>query len=413
MNERALRQLAHVPRLAIQAASSETARDTNRTIILELIRLAGAVSRADLARLSGLQKSTVSAIVEELLESRWICEGETGFSKHGRRPMMLGVNNELGVAILDLHPGNAIVAISDFSGKFLVQENVPISSEPQRSITQLLAAIKRVSHTEPKKAVQGIGISVPGRVDRVTGQLAFAPNLRWGRFDIRKAIADGTGLPVEIENAANLIILAERWFGSLSGVQDAVAINVSEGIGTGILAGGHLISGWNGMAGEFGHMQIDAAGLLCGCGNRGCWETLASNQAALRYYRKLKGKVPDPFSYRHLLVDAEDQRPEAVETLRYQFIQIARGLQTIVAGLSPEVVLFAGDIVSVWPYFSGILKEEIPKNLNAELPRIITTADFGMARMRGALALVLQHHFSPVSSRSVPRRMAVGDSARP
>jgi transcriptional regulator of PTS gene len=413
MNERALRQLAHVPRLAIQAASSETARDTNRTIILELIRLAGAVSRADLARLSGLQKSTVSAIVEDLLESRWICEGETGFSKHGRRPMMLGVNNELGVVILDLHPGNAIVAVSDFSGKFLVQENVPISSEPQRSITQLLAAIRRVSHTEPKKAVQGIGISVPGRVDRVTGQLAFAPNLRWGRFDIRRAIAEGTGLPVEIENAANLIILAERWFGSLSGVQDAVAINVSEGIGTGILAGGHLISGWNGMAGEFGHMQIDAAGLLCGCGNRGCWETLASNQAALRYYRKLKGKVPDPFSYRHLLVDAEDQRPEAVETLRYQFIQIARGLQTIVAGLSPEVVLFAGDIVSVWPYFSGILKEEIPKNLNAELPRIITTADFGMARMRGALALVLQHHFSPVSSRSVPRRMAVGDSARP
>jgi predicted NBD/HSP70 family sugar kinase len=270
-----------------------------------------------------------------------------------------------------------------------------------------------VSHTEPKKAVQGIGISVPGRVDRITGQLAFAPNLRWGRFDIRKAIADGTGLPVEIENAANLIILAERWFGSLSGVQDAVAINVSEGIGTGILAGGHLISGWNGMAGEFGHMQIDAAGLLCGCGNRGCWETLASNQAALRYYRKLKGKVPDSFSYRHLLVDAEDQRPEAVEALRYQFLQIARGLQTIIAGLSPEVVLFAGDIVAVWPYFSTILTEEMPKNLYAELPRIITTADFGMARLRGALALVLQHHFSPASSRSVPRRMAVGDATRP
>jgi hypothetical protein len=76
-------------------------------------------------------------------------------------------------------------------------------------------------------------------------------------------------------------------------------------------------------------------------------------------------------------------------------------------------VLFAGDIVSVWPYFSGILTEEIPKYLNTELPRIITTADFGMARLRGALALVLQHHFSPVSSRSVPRRMAVGDATRP
>src|SRR6204780_5928240 len=267
MNERALRQLAHVPRLAIQVSSAETARVTNRTIILELIRLAGAVSRADLARLSGLQKSTVSAIVEELLVTRWICEGETGFSKHGRRPLLLGVNNELGVVILDLHPGNAIVAISDFSGNFLVQENVPISSQPHRSIIQLLAAIKRVSNTEPKKAIQGVGISVPGRVDPLTGRLAFAPNLKWGPFDIRKAIADGTGLPVEIENAANVIILAERWFGSLSGVQDAVAINVSEGIGTGILAGGHLISGWNGMAGGVWHMPGEAGGGFFGWGN--------------------------------------------------------------------------------------------------------------------------------------------------
>jgi predicted NBD/HSP70 family sugar kinase len=408
MNERALRQLAHVPRLAIQASSSETARDTNRTIILELIRLAGAVSRADLARLSGLQKSTVSAIVEELLETRWICEGETGFSKHGRRPLMLEVNNELGVVILDLHPGNAIVAVSDFRGRFLAQENVPISSAPQRSITQLLAAIKRVSNAEPKKAIQGVGISVPGRVDRLTGRLAFAPNLRWGPFDIGKAIADGTGLPVEVENAANLVVLAERWFGSLSGVQDAVAINVSEGIGTGILAAGHLISGWNGMAGEFGHMPVEAGGLLCGCGNRGCWETVASNQAALRYYRKLKGKVPASFTYRHLLIDAENKKPEATAALRYQFVQLARGLHTILAGLSPEVVLFAGDIVAVWPYFSGILAEEVSKSLNAKLPRIITAADLGMARLRGALALVLQHHFSPTSSRAVPRRMGVG-----
>ena len=407
MNERALRQLAHVPRLAIQASSSETARDTNRTIILELIRLAGAVSRADLARLSGLQKSTVSAIVEELLATDWICEGETGFSKHGRRPLMLEVNNELGVVILDLHPGSAIVAISDFSGRFLVQENVPISSQPQRSVTQLLAAIKRVCDAEPRKAIQGVGISVPGRVDRVTGRLAFAPNLRWGPFDIPKAIGAGTGLPVEIENAANLIILAERWFGSLSGVQDAVAINVSEGIGTGILAGGHLISGWNGMAGEFGHMAAEVPGIVCGCGNRGCWETVASNQAALRHYRKLKGKVPASYTYRHLLIDAQDHKPEAVAALRYQFVQLARGLRTILAGLAPEVVLFAGDIVSVWPYFSGILGEELPKNLNGKLPRIITAADCGMARLRGALALVLQHHFSPASSRSVPRRIAI------
>jgi predicted NBD/HSP70 family sugar kinase len=257
-----------------------------------------------------------------------------------------------------------------------------------------------------------VGISVPGRVDRETGRLAFAPNLRWKDFGIGQAIAEETGLPVEMENAANLIVLAERWFGSLSGVQDAVAINVSEGIGTGILAGGHLISGWNGMAGEFGHMIVEPDGAVCGCGNRGCWETVASNQAALRHYRKLKGKVPPSYTYRHLLIDAEEQKPEATEALRSQFMQIARGVQTILAGLSPEVVLFAGDIVAVWPYFSSVLNAELATGLNQQLPRIITTADFGMARLRGALALVLQHHFAPVSARTVPRRIAANDSSR-
>jgi predicted NBD/HSP70 family sugar kinase len=403
MNERALRQLAHVPRLAIRASSSETARDNNRAILLELIRLAGAVSRADLSRLSGLQKSTVSAIVEELLSSRWICEGEIGFSKHGRKPLMLGVNSELGVVVLDLHPGNAIVAVSDFSGKFLVQENVPISPEPNQSITQLLAAIRRVSTAKPSKAIQGVGISVPGRVDPATGRLAFAPNLGWQNFDIGKAIAEGTGLPVEIENAANLIVLAERWFGSLSGVQDAVAINISEGIGTGIIAGGHLISGWNGMAGEFGHMIVEPGGVLCGCGNHGCWETVASNQAALRHYFHLKGEVSPSYTYRHLLIDAEDQKAEATAALRAQFVHIARGVRTILAGLSPEVILFAGDIVAVWPYFSLALYEELATGRNQKLPRFITTTDFGMARLRGALALVLQQHFQPKSSRAMPR----------
>ena len=115
------------------------------------------------------------------------------------------------------------------------------------------------------------------------------------------------------------------------------------------------------MAGEFGHMPVEATGLLCGCGNRGCWETVASNQAALRHYRKLKGKVPASFTYRHLLIDAQDKKPEAVAALRYQFVQIARGLQTILAGLSPEIVLFAGDIVGVWPYFSGILAKNYRK----------------------------------------------------
>ena len=137
-----------------------------------------------------------------------------------------------------------------------------------------------------QRSFEGIGISLPGRVDPMTQRLLFAPNLSWPEFDIKGAVAKGTGLAVELDNAANACLLAEMWFGRLDGVRNAVLVTVSEGIGTGILSNGQLHYGAHGMGGEFGHIILDGSGPSCGCGARGCWETLASSRAALRYYTR-------------------------------------------------------------------------------------------------------------------------------
>jgi predicted NBD/HSP70 family sugar kinase len=112
--------------------------------------------------------------------------------------------------------------------------------------------------------------------------LVFAPNLGWGEVDLKTPLERATGLPVEIENAANACALAEIWFGEQHhGVRNLVIVTVSEGIGVGVVSNGELMRG---MAGEFGHVTLDEDGPLCKCGNHGCWEVLASNRAAVRYY---------------------------------------------------------------------------------------------------------------------------------
>src|SRR5262249_10914574 len=127
--------------------------------------------------------------------------------------------------------------------------------------------------------------------NHATRRVVFAPNLKWQDFDFHGALERATGVRVELENAANACVLAEVWFGQMDRVRDLAVVTVSEGIGAGVFINGHMASGFNGMAGEFGHVPIEPEGLPCACGRRGCWEMYASNRAALRYYHESR---PEP-----------------------------------------------------------------------------------------------------------------------
>lgn len=384
------RGMRHIDLTDVQLASSETARRINRDIVLELIRANQPISRADLSRQSGLQRSTVSQIVEQLIGEKWVCEGGIASLPRGRRPTLLELNDDLVVIAVDIHPTQATVATVDLKGRLLSRCEVPLTSDPAASTRLLTDCMLRMREGLARKTIEGIGISLPGRVDPATQRLIFAPNLHWPDFDLQKVIQKTMGLPVKMENAATACLLAELTFKRIDGVRDIVLVTVSEGVGTGVFANGQLITGNRGMAGEFGHASLDPTGLLCSCGRKGCWETFASCRAALRYYREFRPNGPT-VTFHELLNLAEEGDEHAAKALAKQATYIGRGLQLIIAGLSPGLILVAGDITSAWHRFGPTIENEAAKlTLGGALPRILPTHEGEIARLRGAAALVFQ-----------------------
>jgi predicted NBD/HSP70 family sugar kinase len=375
-----------------ELASSEVARDINRDVVLELIRTKQPISRADLSRLSGLQPSTISSIVEQLLNEKWIVEGAAARRPRGRRPTLLSLNADMVIIVADIRPNQAIIAVVDLNGRFLSRETLPLMKDPERGVESVIVGMKRMLLQHPDKSFEGIGISLPGRVDPVSQRLILAPNLPWSMYDMKKAIERKIPLQVEMDNAANACLLSELWFGRMDGVRNAVLVTISEGVGTAILANGQLVTGRSGLAGEFGHISIDPAGPQCGCGRFGCWEVYASSTAAIHYYAELRPEASRT-TIMELINLAEDGDKDAVKALNRQASYLGLGLRIITSALSPEVILLTGGLTSSWERFGPLIEAELKGSMLAgEPPRIAVTSDVELARLRGAAALVLQRH---------------------
>jgi predicted NBD/HSP70 family sugar kinase len=375
----------------VELASSENARDINRDIVLEIIRSQQPVARADLARSSGLQPSTISAIVEQLINEKWVSEGAMARRPRGRPSTLLSLNDAMVILVADVRPHQAIVALVDLNGRFLAREAVPLVSEPARSVTKIVQCMQAMRAAHSERSFEGIGISMPGRVDPDTQRLLLAPNLKWGDYDIKGTIEQQMQLQVELANAANACLLSELWSGRLDGIRNAVLITVSEGIGGAILANGQIITSGSGLAGEFGHSPIDPTGPVCGCGQRGCWEVFASSTAALRYYAELAPK--STLNIHELLRLTEEGDATAIAAVTRQATHLGRGLRLVTAALSPEVVLITGDLTTSWARFGPIIQKEMAGTMLAGAPpNLGITKDGELSRLRGAAAVVLQRH---------------------
>ena len=382
-----------------QVASSETARDINRSVVLNLIRRRQPISRADLARASGLQRSTVSLITDQLIRERWVVNGPLGRLPRGRRPTFLRLNESRAIVVADLRPALTTVAVADANGRFLAQETTPTLKDPAQTAARLADSIQHQVYSHPELTFEGVGISLAGRVDQTTGKIVFAPNLDWPVFDLRTPIERATGLPVDIENAANACVLAEVWFGSAENVRDMVVVTVAEGIGTGLFVNHHLAKGLHGVAGEFGHVSLDPNGPQCACGQRGCWEMFGSNRAAIRYYSE--SATESDISFQDLMALAEGGDTMAMKALEKMAHGVGRGIRVVVAGLAPEQVVIVGEFTRLWNQLGPIIRAEVETGtLIGPAPRVRPAVDPKMARLRGTVALVLQKHFGTTRRRS-------------
>src|ERR1017187_10343555 len=229
------------PRLSFTnkvSASNKIPRQINRNLIFNQIRTRQPISRADLARVSGLQRSTVSLIVEELLAERWIVEGSMGRLPRGRRPTFLNVSSQRGVLALDIHPAQTTLAIADLGGDILVEDQIELPEDPQKVIGVIISAIRKMIAANNDRSFDGVGISLPGRLDlhasssspakQNSSKTIFAPNVRWPIGQIKSRVEQATGLPAFVDNVANACALSEVWFGDSDGLHDRSEEHTSE-----------------------------------------------------------------------------------------------------------------------------------------------------------------------------------------
>lgn len=392
-----------------QVATSETARDINRRIVLNLIRTHQPISRADLARHSGLQRSTVSVIAEQLIRDRWITEGANGHTPRGRRPQLLHLNKErVGIIGINIRPITTTLALADLDANFLAQDSLATPSDPKQFVAELLPRVRKLMRARPELTCEGIGVSLPGRVDLASKQLVFAPNLGWKDFDLKTPLEKATRLPVELENAANSCALSEICFGRRAeGLRNLIVVTVSEGIGCGLILNHQLVQGSTGTAGEFGHATLIQDGLECSCGNRGCWEMYASNTAAIRHYTKAAAptrptkrpvQTEKTISFEHLLRLADQGDAKAVEALQQMAKYLGMGMAPLVTGLAPDMIVIVGEVTRAWREVGPIIRETIKQqSFTRAETQIVPSDPITQPRLRGTIALVLLKHFGAPS----------------
>lgn len=383
-----------------QIARSNTIRDINRQIVLNYVRDLSPISRADIARETALQRSTVSAIVEDLQTAGLIEEIGTGNSTGGRKPTLLKIKTGSPVAVgIDVTPRTTTVAVADLAGKVLEQEVFPTSPDADWMTREIIEKVSKLAKNNHKNKLE-VGISVPGITDQSTGKVLYIPFFKWRNWDICKQITRSTNLHVTIDNDANAIALAELWFGrgKIRKIKNFITVLVGEGIGTGVIFEGQVYRGEKGAAGEFGHMIVGTADapVQCSCGSRDCWEAYASENAIIARYQNSFVAPPAEIDIGRLLELANNGDENAVQSLRASAGYLGIGISNLIVGLSPEAIVVSGTITRAWNLIADELNSIAERSVRGGLPKTILMASSlgDNPTLIGALSLVLARKFA-------------------
>lgn len=395
-------------------------RDINQTIFLHLIRERQPISRADIAKCTGLRAGTVSAIVNRLIKNNLVYEGTEGPSSGGRPPKNLYINSEsFYVLAIDVGVSDTAIAVSDFNGRILKQNSFLTDNDSQEFLDSLGAETENLIKQYPRTRFGAVGVSVPGLINRETGSVEVSPNLEWRDVPIRASLESRLKLPVYIENDANAAAFSELWFGPLDevNVRTLLFILVVEGLGTGLIINGELHVGSPVGLGGFGHMSIDPNGELCSCGRRGCWETFASERATVERYHRVTAKQGVPLiNITDLIAQAHKGDDLALQVIKITAEHLGEGISNLVHGLNPEIVVVGGNITTAWQMIEPVIREKIQSRYMVPAnPIKIRPASVQRPSLFGAIPIALQNYFQSQdqqSSQQNPLRSKVNIQTR-
>ncbi len=384
-------------------ATRGTSREINRQIALNLVHTHQPISRADLARLMGLRRGAVSLIVNDLLAEEVIFEGSTGESHRGRKPTFLYIDSRQRCAVaVDIRVSGTHLRVTDLLGRQLVATSTfATERDPKRFVADLAKRIRKVLADHKEVGVcEGVGVVVPGMVDRNTSRIIHAPTLGWRNVEIRESLAAVTGLPIHVENSGKACALAQMWAtrGDAAAGGDLVFVSVSDGIGVGVVVNGEILRGHHNIAGEFGHVPLSIDGPRCSCGATGCWEAYISNLATLsRYFgRDLRDAKPiaaeiATFTIEDLIARARAGDAKAIAAVQATARYLGLGLASIVNAVDPSRIYIGGEIIAAWDLIESAVRTALAERAlspDAAKTEIRTVSLEDHPRLRGAVALV-------------------------
>ena len=398
---------------SFRLATRSTPREVNRQIVLNLIREHQPISRAELARRMNVRRASLTQIVRELLTAGDVEETGTAASARGRRPTLLRVrtSGRLAVAV-DVRPGRTSVALADFGGQVLSRDGFATPERPEALASELAARVNAILGSQYAADCRGVGIVVPGMVDRRTGRVLYAPRLGWRNAHVTDVIVDQTTLPVYVESAPIACALARLWSltGKTRAVNNFAYVSVSDGVGVGIVNRGEVLRGETHTAGELGHVSLDPNGPQCACGKRGCWEAFACNSATIARYtaavsnRSTQSSPTRSRATRSSAPTIEDVvrralagEKAAVDAIVETGHQVGRGLAAVVNAFNPKRIYVGGEVTAAWellePQIRKALEEETLTDATRATP-VYADPNPAEYRLLGAIALVAAPSFA-------------------
>ena len=369
--------------------------------LLQIIREAGPTSRTDLARLSGLAVSTVSLRIEELVAAGLVEEAGDGSSRGGRRPRLLQVRSGGGVALAaDLGTHHARLSVVDMAGTEKTGDEVPVVLDDGPEIVLTTIADRLSEMARPESAgdggakILGIGMGLPGPVEPGTGQVTSPSRMPgWHGVPVGDWLANRFGVPAAVDNDANLLAYGEyrtRW--AQTGARHLVAVKIGRGIGCGVVVDGAVHYGANGAAGDISHVRAavdpDTA-RLCGCGRRGCLETIASGAALL-------DELAESGIHLETTADLIEQvhrgDPAANLAVRTAGWHLGEVLAVVVNFFNPQVLVLGGSLAVAEPLIASLRAAIYERCLPmaSEAVTIVTASDTPETGVRGAAWLILE-----------------------
>ncbi|WP_394120120.1 ROK family protein [Planococcus donghaensis] len=339
-------------------------KEGNKSLVLKKIINHSPISRAAVAQEVGLNKGTVSSLVNDLLDDQLIYESGPGKSSGGRRPVMLLFNEKAGYSIgIDIGVNYLLGVLTDLNGNICIEKEVTFKNLSYEEIEkQLFNTIDSLTDSAPPSphGIIGIGVGVPGIVDN-NGEILLAPNLKWKNLNLKLVLENRYQLPIIIENEANAGAYGEKRFGAGKDSEHIIYVSAGIGIGVGLILNGALYKGSNGFSGELGHMTIQVNGPTCRCGNKGCWELFASEQALLTAAEKMKivSHSGKEMELSDLMALAEQGDPKVIALFEQAGDYLGVGINNIINSFNPQQVIIGNRMASSSKWLTKTLTDRV------------------------------------------------------